>query len=137
MKLVRNILPLLSALFLAGCGSITYERATFDGARVSNPTLGRGVYYQLPAAYAVLNPYSPVPPKKENLEFERYVRGFGAANDDTRDKAFRETILFKAENRYLVLIHTSGNMPRTFRSMDPKKRALLIQQFSAKHCAWH
>lgn len=131
MKLVFSCLALALALGLGGCGSVVYERARFDGNRVSNPTLGRGVYYRIPAAYSVLNPRSPVPPKKENLEFEKYLRGFAATNDESGDNAFRETILFKAENRYLVLIHASVNIPGTFRRMPPQNRALLMQQFAS------
>ena len=131
MKLPRGILLSALALLFAGCGSVAYERARFDGNRVSNPTLGRGAYYQVPAAYSVLNPWSPVPPKRENLEFERYLRDFAATNDETRNSAFRETILFKAENRYLVLIHSSANAPGTFRRMSSANRALFMQQFAS------
>lgn len=132
MKLIVNSLLVAFALGLCGCGTIVYERARFDGNRVSNPTLGRGVYYQIPDTYSVLNPWSPVPPKKENLEFEKYMRGFGAANDQTRtEHAFRETILFKAENRYLVIVQSAWNLPGTFRSMHPGKRTLLIRDMAS------
>lgn len=132
MRLVPSILLSSLALVLSGCGSVTYERARFDGEHVSNPTLGRGVYYELPASYSVLNPRSPVPTKRENAAFESYLRAITAANDGAPDHAaFREAILFRSENRYLWIYHASLNMPTTFRSMHPAQRTYVMPQIAS------
>jgi len=121
------------ALFSAGCGSIQYERARFDGNRIANPTLGRGVYYQIPDTYAVLNPWSPVPTKPENVAFETYLRRITALNDESKQQvAFRETLLFRAENRYLWIFHASMNLPGTFRGMHPGNRKLIMPAIAAE-----
>jgi hypothetical protein len=133
MRLLPNMFPLTALLLLAGCGSITYERSRFDGNRLSNPTLGSGVYYQLPEGYSVLNPWSPVPPKKENARFEAYLRGITAANDqDTTHHAFQEALLFRQENRYLWIRHAAVNRSETFRNMHPARRALLLPKVAAE-----
>ena len=127
MHLWLRFLFCLAALAFAGCGTIRYERARLEGAHVSNPTLGRGVYYQLPDGYAQLNPWSPVPPKPENREFERFLRGVIAANDQIDPHmAFREALLFRNEDRYLAIIHLVMNLPCTFNTLPPGKRAELL-----------
>ena len=131
MRLFPSGLLASFALLLTGCGTVTYERARFENDRVSNPTLGRGVYYQIPPGYSVLNPRSPVPPKRENRKFEAYLRQITAANDDSREHhAFREAILFRSENRYLWICHISLNLPGTFRGMHPGRRKLLMPTFA-------
>ena len=131
MRLSSSILLSAITLLFAGCGTITYERARFDGNRVSNPTLGRGVYYQLPEAYSVLNPHSPVPTKQENVRFENFLRRITALNDELKDQAFREVLLFRAENRYLRISHVSINLPSTYKAMHPARRTLLMPKIAA------
>ena len=132
MRLSSSILLAATTLLFAGCGTITYERARFDGNRVSNPTLGRGIYYQLPETYSVLNPWSPVPTTRENLSFETYLRSISAATDrEVTRHAFRESILFRSENRYLWIYHVSLNLPSTFQTMHPGRRKLLMPALAA------
>ncbi len=122
----------LLALALTGCGTIKYERATFEGTQVHNPTLGRGVRYVLPAGYAPLNPWSPVPPKPQNAAFERFLRGVVAANDKTDpDQAFREALLFRHQDRYLVIVHVALNLPYTFNSLPSDQRTRLFPELAA------
>ena len=115
------------AFALSACGTVTYERARLDGLKVSNPSFGRGVAYQLPPGYALLNPYAPVPAKLENADFETYLRGVVASNDSPNPRyAFRETLLYRSDDRYVVVFHIAMNLPWTFRSLPPEQRALLL-----------
>ncbi|MBC8011599.1 MAG: hypothetical protein H7067_16055 [Burkholderiales bacterium] len=131
---LRAILLAVIALGLAGCGSITYERARVVGSTVGNPTLGRGVAYQLPTEYALLNPYAPVPALPESQAFENYLRGIVAANDKPQEQhGFRESYLYRAQDRYVVVIHVAINFPSTFRALPPQERALLLPQVAAEN----
>ena len=133
MRLLYSALLSSITLLFSGCGTVTYERTRFEGDRVSNPTLGRGVYYQIPSGYSVLNPWSPVPPKPENKKFEAYLRQITANNDQGKTHhAFRETILFRSENRYLWIYHAALNLPGTFRGMHPGRRKLLMPAIAAE-----
>jgi hypothetical protein len=126
------LLCLVSVLGLSGCGTLKYERARFDGNRVSNPTLGRGIYYQLPEGYALLNPWSPVPPKPENNQFEGFLRQIVANNDQPpQHGAFREALLFRNDDRYLVISHVSINTRRTFDMLSAAKRANLLLRMAS------
>lgn len=128
-----QFLSLLAVLALTGCGSVTYQRARLEGQTVSNPSLGRGVAYQVPPGYALLNPWSPVPPKPENAKFEYYLRSIVATNDKPdKSYAFRESLLYRSGDRYLVVFHVSLNTPKTFRSLRPENRARLYP-FLAEH----
>lgn len=133
---MRSIsLPLLSAAFLltlTGCGTVKYERANFDGAAVTNPTLGRGVSYKIPSGYAFLNPYFPLPTKPQNAAFENYMRQLTAVNNKPdQSLAFRECMLFRNDDRYLVIVHASLNLSATFRSMGPGVRTLLMPELAS------
>lgn len=132
MRLFSNVFLLLNLICLTGCGSITYERSRFDGNRLSNPTLGKGVYYRLPETYSVLNPWAPVPTKRENAPFEGYLRTITAAtNQPPTHHAFRESFLFRSENRYLWIYHASLNLPGTLNSLHPAQRKLLYPDLAA------
>lgn len=132
MKLIFNCLLVSLVLGLSGCGTVVHERARFEGNRVSNPTLGRGMYYEVPAQYTLLNPRSPVPPKPENRDFEGYLRSIAAYNDENLDhSAFRQSLLFRAENRYLLITTSSLNLRASFRGMHPGRRAVLLPKIAA------
>lgn len=123
------------AFALSGCGAVTYERARVVGSTVSNPTLGRGISYRLPADYALLNPYAPVPALPESQEFENYLRRVVAYNDKPDISfAFRETLLYRTQDRYLVAFHNAQNIPTTFRSMSPERRAFVLPEIAASNC---
>ena len=133
LRPARSLGLAVIALCLAGCGTLKYERARFDGTRVENPTFGRGIYYRIPEGYAQLNPWSPVPPKPKNLKFEKFLRDVVAVND-AKDPhtAFREAMLFRNDDRYLVIIHVAMNMPRTFSAMGPGQRAKQLPALAAE-----
>ncbi len=114
----------IAAIFLGGCGTLKFERSRLQGDRLQNPTLGCGMYYRIPDGYAYLNPQSPVPPKPENAKFEGYLRAITAKNDELTFKdGFREALLFRNGDRYIIVQHISGNMRVTFRRMDYRQLA--------------
>lgn len=120
---------LLLALVLgcSGCGTIRYERAHVLGFNVSNLTLGRGVAYSLPPGYSAIDPGSVVTAKMQNAEFENYLRAITAKNDVPNPRhAFNESLLFRMQDRYVVIFHASVNFPATFESLPPQDRALLL-----------
>lgn len=131
---LRAAVFILLAVGLSGCGSVTYERARVAGSTVNNPTLGRGISYRLPSDYALLNPYAPVPARPESQAFENYLRTITARNDTPNPRyPFRETLLYRAQDRYVVAFHASLNLPATFRSMPPEQRALVLPHFAAEN----
>lgn len=116
---------------------MTYQRAQVEGQTISNPSLGRGVSYQVPPGFIAVGPESVLAAKSENQGFENYLRGIVASNNmPDKHVAFRESMLYRSSDpllfgsneRYLVIFHVAMNLPYTFRSLSPQQRALLLPE---------
>lgn len=136
-RFANVLLTIAAAVFLGGCGTLKFERSRLQGDRLQNPTHGRGVYYRIPEGYAQLNPWSPVPPKPENEKFEAMLRGIVAKNDQyTFEDGFRESLLFRNGDRYLMLIHVSLNLPITLRRVDHRQLGVIFGGLATETCRY-
>jgi hypothetical protein len=129
-------LSLCLVLFLAGCGTVTHERSSFDGLKISNPTFGEGLSYYLPFGYERLVPTENPTSQDKNAAFELFLRRV-AHQDDQKPgdgQTFRECLLFRSGQRYLMMHHVGLSMPETFRTMHPALRETLFPELAANVC---
>lgn len=124
---LRSLFVISIALLFSACGTVTYERSHIIGFEVSNRTLGRGVAYKLPPGYAALDPVSGELPKLRNQGFENYLRAVTLRNEEPNSRhAFNECLLFRQQDRYVVVFHAAINFPSTFDSLPPEERARVL-----------
>lgn len=122
------------ALLLSGCGSIAYERASFDGAEVANPTFGEGIRYPLPLGYERLQPEKVTATPSQGLTAEAFLRNLAYQKDLPSEGmgAFRECLLFRSGERYLLVHHIGLNLSQNLRTMHPAARNLILPDLASR-----